>query len=196
MPDYRSYPEEGFVVNKPAGPQTLALMVEGQFDSMFRGRPSPLLASPAPAEAAPVAATPTAAAAAAKPAEAKQDTAAFDRVIQHSPASARLVLLGSSAMLSDQAMRLISEALGTQYTQPSEFAQNLIDWSLEDQGLLSIRGRAHFARTLVPLSREAQTFWEYFNYALVLGGLGLVWLLNRRRRRVEIVRHLKLLEQV
>ena len=41
--------------------------------------------------------------------------------------------------------------------------QNAIDWSLEDRGLLAIRGRAHFAHTLNPLDRESQLFWEYLN---------------------------------
>jgi ABC-2 type transport system permease protein len=206
IPDYRAYPDEGFAVNKPAGPQMLAMMVEGQFDSMFKGKPSPLLASPTPTEAQPATAKPTSAKSgkaepAAKPAAppppaAKQDTASFDRVIQHSPASSRLVLLGSSAMISDQAIRMISEANGNQYTQAVEFVQNIVDWALEDQGLLNIRGRGHFARTLAPLSLEAQSFWEYLNYAIVLGGLGLIWYLNRRRRRITGLRHLKLLEQV
>jgi ABC-2 type transport system permease protein len=206
VPDYRAYPDEGFAVNKPAGPQMLAMMVEGQFDSMFKGKPSPLLAAAAPTEAQPATAKPTPAksgkvAAAAKPAAppppaAKQDAASFDRVIQHSPSSSRLVLLGSSAMISDQAIRMISEANGSQYTQAVEFLQNVVDWALEDQGLLNIRGRGHFARTLAPLSLEAQSFWEYLNYAIVLGGLGLIWYLNRRRRRITGLRHLKLLEQV
>jgi ABC-2 type transport system permease protein len=209
MPDYQAYPVEGFPVNKPAGPQTLALMVEGQFDSAFKGKPSPLLATPK-ADATPPAVHPASGKSApsksgkldpsqttaASPPEAKQDATSFDRVIQHSPASSRLVLLGSSAMLSDQAISLIGEALGSQYTQPTEFVQNIVDWSLEDQSLLNIRGRGHFARTLAPLSHEAQSFWEYFNYAIVLGGLGLIWWLNRRRRRVAGLRHLKLLEQV
>jgi ABC-2 type transport system permease protein len=206
MPDYQAYPGEGFVVTKPAGPQMLAMMVEGQFDSMFSGKPSPLLATATPVEAPAGSAKPAATksgkleaaakAGAAPPPETKQDGASFDRVIQHSPASSRLVLLGSSAMLSDQAIRLIGEALGSQYTQPAEFVQNIVDWSLEDQSLLNIRGRGHFARTLAPMSRESQAFWEYLNYAIVLGGLGLVWFLNRRRRRITGLRHLKLLEQV
>jgi ABC-2 type transport system permease protein len=220
MPDYRTYPNEGFAVRKPAGPQALALMVEGQFDSMFKDKPSPLLEAPKAETTEPkpdpaAARSRTAKSAAAKstpvkprtpdgvmqpsadaPSGATQERPSYDRVIQHSPASSRLVLLGSSAMLSDQTIRLISEALGTQYTQPAEFVQNVIDWSLEDQGLLNIRGRAHFARTLMPLSRQAQAFWEYVNYAIVLGGLLLIWYLNRRRRRVASLRHLKLLEQV
>lgn len=184
MPDYEAYPDSGFVTGHPAGPQTLAVMVEGTFDSLFRGKPSPLLAaaaSPAPDKA---------------PGAAETGKPGLDRVIQHSPESARLVVLGSSAMLSDQAIRLIGETFGTAYNKPTEFVQNLVEWSLEDQGLLGIRGREHFARTLIPLGRQAESFWEYLNYAVVLGGLGLVWLLNRRRRRRAAARHLKLLEQV
>ena len=176
MPDYQSFPDLGVVTGKPAGPQTLAVMVEGQFESMFKDKPSPLL-PPAPAVA-------------------PQPKPGIDRVIQHSPESARLIVLGSSAMLSDQAIRLIGETFGTAYDKPTELVQNLVEWSLEDQGLLGIRGREHFARTLAPLSRQAQAFWEYLNYAAALGGLVLIWLVNRRRRRVARVRHLKLLEQV
>lgn len=186
MPDYDQYPDEGFAVHKPDGAQRLAVMVEGQFDSMFAGKPSPLLppaATPPPPQAKPGAPPPPA-----KP--------TLDRVIQHSPESARLILLGSSAMLSDQVIRLIGETFGTSYTKPTEFVQNVVEWSLEDQGLLSIRGREHFARTLAPLSRQAQATWEYLNYGAALGGLALVWALNRRRRRVAGARHLKLLEQV
>ncbi|HEY3729826.1 MAG TPA: Gldg family protein [Steroidobacteraceae bacterium] len=200
MPDYQSYPDEGFAVGKSAGPQTLALMVEGEFDSMFKGKPSPLLAPPktdTPSDPDKAAATAKGAPAhAAAKASAPNDKPSLDRVVEHSPPSSRLVLLGSSAMLSDQAIRLISGALGTDYSQPADFVQNLVEWSLEDQGLLSIRGREHFARTLIPLSRETQSLWEYGNYAAVLGGLGLVWWLNRRRRRSAGRRQLQLLEQV
>jgi ABC-2 type transport system permease protein len=184
MPDYDQYPDEGFAVHKPDGAQRLAVMVEGTFDSLFADKPSPLLQTPVPPPASPASpAVPPA-----KP--------ALDRVIQHSPESSRLIVLGSSAMLSDQAIRLIGETFGTSYTKPTEFVQNVVEWSLEDQGLLSIRGREHFARTLAPLSRQAQTTWEYLNYGAALGGLALVWALNRRRRRVAGARHLKLLEQV
>jgi ABC-2 type transport system permease protein len=49
---------------------------------------------------------------------------------------------------------------------------NTLEWSLQDQSLLSIRNRAHFNRTLPPMSREAQQWIEYLNY-----GLAVVWLL-------------------
>jgi ABC-2 type transport system permease protein len=196
MPDYQAFPDSGFVTGKPAGPQTLAVMVEGQFESIFKDQPSPLLAAAPAAAPAP---TPAAAGNPDDPnatAEAAARAApGIDRVIQHSPESARLILLGSSAMLSDQAIRLIGETFGTAYNKPTELVQNLVEWSLEDQGLLSIRGREHFARTLAPLSRQAQSFWEYLNYGAALGGLVLVWLLNRRRRRSAGLRQLRLLEQ-
>ena len=63
---------------------------------------------------------------------------------------------------------------------------NAIDWSLSDRDLLSIRGRGHFARTLLPMSKEERMIWEYGNYGLA--GLGLlsvwgVWRLVRARAR-------------
>ena len=75
-------------------------------------------------------------------------------------------------------------------------ALNLIDWSLEDQSLLGIRSRERFARTLEPLPRSRQVLWEYANYALALGGLALVWLLNRRRRRSAARHYIQLLQEV
>ena len=96
---------------------------------------------------------------------------------------------GSSALFSDQAINLIGQTLGSPYSKPAEFAQNLIDWSLEDQGLLAIRSRAHFARTLRPLSRGGEQVLEYLNYALALGGLAVVWLLDRRRRQRAAARY-------
>jgi len=61
--------------------------------------------------------------------------------------------------------------------------ENVIDWSLEDEGLLGIRSRASFARTLVPMEHNEQLFWEYLNYGLALLGLGLVWLWRRMLRK-------------
>ena len=172
-------------------------MLEGEFDSAYKGKSSPLLSPPAaePAAAAikPTAATTPSAGEAAKPAASAPATPAS--VIEHSPDSARLILVGSSAMFSDQVAELLGEALGTRYLKPAEFAQNLVDWSLQDQGLMSIRGRGHFARTLVPMSRGQQQFWEYLNYALALGGLALVWVLYRRRRHRLAVRHMKMLQE-
>ena len=76
-----------------------------------------------------------------------------------------------------------------------QLVENAVDWALEDRDLLSIRGRAHFSRTLPPLNRTAQIFWEYLNYGLALLGLLLVWLIRRgvaarARLRYEAVLHM------
>lgn len=195
LPDYERYPDLGFAAGASAASQPLALMLEGQFDSYFKGKPSPLLPSESTAG---------------NPADngaGKGDSRAGDRskgsgnlaiggVIEHSPDSARLVVIGSTSLFSDPVINLIGETLGTRYLKPVEFAQNIVDWALEDQGLLSIRSRGHFARTLSPLSRRSAQFWEYLNYGLALGGLALVWLFNRQRRRRLAARHRRLLQEV
>jgi ABC-2 type transport system permease protein len=116
-------------------------------------------------------------------------------VIERSPEPARIILVASNSIFADAALDLASDALGTIYEQPLQFAQNAIDWSLEDQGLLSIRSRGHFARTLEPMQPAGQALWEYGNYAAAVGGLLLVWWLNRRRREAVVRSHLAMLRE-
>ena len=82
-------------------------------------------------------------------------------------------------------LNIASQGVGTEYTAPLEFMQNLVDWSLEDSGLLSIRSRAQLARILYPMDESKRRTFEYGNYAAVLVGLFLVWLmrliLNKRK---------------
>jgi ABC-2 type transport system permease protein len=195
LPDYQHYPDLGFAPGAGRKPATLAVMLEGGFDSAFKDRKSPLLDAPPatpPTPAAP--ATPAAPGHPAAPAAApKPEQGGFDSVIQHSPSSARLILVASNSVFTDQASNLISEALGSRYTRPVEFAQNVVDWSLEDQGLLAIRSRDQFARTLKPLERHSEQTIEFGNYAAALGGLGLVWFANRQRRRRAAARWTALL---
>ncbi len=54
-------------------------------------------------------------------------------------------------MFNDQIGNLISQTLGTRYIKGQQFVQNIVDWSLEDPGLLSIRSRDRFARTLATM---------------------------------------------
>jgi ABC-2 type transport system permease protein len=103
-------------------------------------------------------------------------------VVETSPPSARLILIGSSSFLTDTAISLATQATRTLYTKPVELIQNAVDWSLEDRGLLGLRGRGQYSRLLEPLDRRRQMFWEYLNYALALAGLALVYALHRRSR--------------
>jgi ABC-2 type transport system permease protein len=79
--------------------------------------------------------------------------------------------------------------MGTRYLKPIQLVENAIDWSLEDRGLLAIRGRAHFAHTLKPLDRESQLFWEYLNYGLLLVGLVLIGLIRRQINKRAALRY-------
>ena len=104
-------------------------------------------------------------------------------VVDHSPESARIILIGSGSFLGDTALDLAMQATRTRYINPIQMVQNAVDWSLEDRGLLEIRGRSQSSRLLLPLDRAAQMFWEYLNYALSLGGLVVLYLLQRRSRK-------------
>jgi ABC-2 type transport system permease protein len=196
MPNYEAFPQMGFASGAKQGPHTLAVMLEGHFDSAFKDKSSPLAAGDT--KDANAASKSDANAGANKTDDKSTNKSAppIDSVIQYSPGSSRLIVVGSSAMFDDQATSLITQSLGTHYLKPEEFVQNVVDWSLADQGLLSIRSREQFARTLRPLSRESEEFWEYLNYGLALGGLVLIWLINRRRRHQRVARHLKLLAEV
>jgi ABC-2 type transport system permease protein len=181
LPNYRQHPQLGFAPGEARAPQTLAVMLEGRFDSAFKGQEPPAQDASKDAK--------------------KEDSkagalAAVTRVIESSPESARLIVIGSSALFSDPAVRLISQALGTAYRKPAEFALNLIDWSVEDPGLLGIRGRGQYVRLLEPLPAAQQAAWEYANYGFALAGLALVWFVNRQRRVLTARRHQQLLQGV
>jgi ABC-2 type transport system permease protein len=187
MPNYSHYRQLGFAVGNPTSSQPLTVMLEGSFDSGFRDRKAPVAGTPDP-NTKPAGSG----AAGAQPPPQPE----IDSVIQHSPDSARLIVVGSSSAFSDQAVSLISEVLGSRYTKAMEFAQNVVDWSLEDQGLLAIRSRGHFARTLEPLNHRGQQIIESMNYGVALAALGLVWLLNWQRRRRLLVRHDRMLQEL
>ncbi len=186
QPDFDRFGPLGFPVGKDEGTKLLGVTVEGRFQSLFAGKPSPLLAQ---ADKDKDDATgdkgeedEDAADAAAPKDEGQDKTPTLAGVLDASPASARLILIGSSSFLSDAAMSLATQATQTVYTKPTELIQNAVEWSLEDRGLLALRGRGQYSRLLMPLSQDGRMFWEYLNYAAALAGLALVYLLHRRAR--------------
>ena len=168
-------------------------MVEGQFTSLFAGKPSPLAKDETPVKDK--ANSEEAGAGKEKGAAPQKDEkATITGVIGRSPESARIILIGSSSFLSDDVLSLVSEVDRTQYLTPLNFAQNLVDWSLEDRNLLALRARGgQFSRTLSPVKSGSQATWEYLNYALALLGLGLVYLIHRASRRATRRKYLALL---
>lgn len=182
QPDFEAHGELGFPRGEDRGRKLLAVAVEGRFDSPFAGQPSPLLAKDE--------SKPESDAGEDGESKASEDSETSETpkptvvsgVIDSSPESARLILIGSSSFLGDTAISLANEATQSRYLKPLELVQNAVDWSLEDRGLLSLRGQGQFGRLLDPIGREARVFWETLNYLLALGGLALIYALHRRAR--------------
>src|SRR5690606_27253074 len=115
-------------------------------------------------------------------AESTDTDAVVSGVIEKSPESARLIVISSNDFLDDSILQLLGTAANGEYNNSVQLVANAVDWSLEDTALMSIRSRGHFNRTLPPLAREAQELWEYGNYALAALAVGLIALLQRRRK--------------
>jgi ABC-2 type transport system permease protein len=201
QPNFEQHGRLGFPRGEERGREVLAVSIEGRFESAFAGQRSPLL-PPEGSEGEGGADGPEAASdesgvgadpieslaeqiAGGPEPEPDEATPVISTVVEHSPASARLIVIGSDSFLTDTAISLATEATQTRYLKPLELVQNAVEWSLEDRGLLALRGRGQFGRLLSPAGREARIFWEYLNYALAAAGLALVYWLHRvlRRRR-------------
>jgi ABC-2 type transport system permease protein len=111
-------------------------------------------------------------------------------VIQKSPASSRIVLFSSNDFLRDQTLTIANSAVGSEYLGSLELVANAVDWTLEESGLLSIRSRGHFNRTLPPMEHDTQLFWEYLNYGLVAIALIIIALVRRKRQKSRQQRYL------
>jgi ABC-2 type transport system permease protein len=148
---------------------TLGVVASGRFDSWFAGKTSPLLAEEAGRNAA----------------NGSIEDSQIGSVIERSPESARIILFSSNDFLTDQILSTMSSMSGAQYLSPLELVANTIDWSMEDGGLLGIRSNAQFNRTLPPIDKDSQLFWEYLNYGLAIAALLLIAAVERRRRRVR-----------
>lgn len=212
IPDYRAHPDTGFAVTGARRPRLLAVALKGRFDSFYAGKPSPLATgTAAPSSTAGARASGQAAAGKGKDtatgakaaaagtgtgSETGNDAAPAGGVIDRSPESAKLVVIASNSFASDGAIDLASAGLGTLYTKPLEFIQNAVDWSLQDPGLLALRGRSELARTLTPMPQREQRLWEYANYALALVGLLLVWVWRRQVGKADRRRYRRILAEV
>ncbi len=161
QPNTQLYPEYGFPVDGELRARPLAAAIRGSFDSYFGDKPSPFEAS-------------------------ESLTMTVDvplGTIEVSPESSRLVVIGSAEFIDDAVLELSRNLSADRYLQNLQLVQNAVDWSVEDDDLLSIRSRGTYARLLNDLDRGQQSFWEGLNYALVVVSLvavGVVWHLRRR----------------
>jgi ABC-2 type transport system permease protein len=82
-------------------------------------------------------------------------------------------------------MQLAASASGSESLGGLQLMSNTIDWAVEEQGLLSIRSRGHFNRSLPPMAEDEQMLWEGANYlsAVLLVAALALWQRQRLQRR-------------
>ena len=165
QPNFEMFPDLGFPVGAVGEQYTLAVSVQGAFESYFQGRPSPFVEGAldeGPAEG-PIPAT-----------------------IETSPETARLIVIGSTEFVDDVVFDISSSLTMDRYLNSLKLIQNAVAWATEDLDLLSIRARGTQVRVLIPMEEGEQSFWEGANYVVALIALiviGSVW--NSRRKNEE-----------
>jgi ABC-2 type transport system permease protein len=176
QPDFDAHPQLGFPVGSETERHTLAVSVQGSFESFFKDKPSPFAeAESTEGESGEQTGTPTP-----TPPPSALST------IESSPETSRLIVIGSVEFLDDIVFDLSSSLTQDRYLNSLQFIQNCVAWCTEDVDLLSIRSRGTQTRVLLPLSEREQSFWEGANYVVALMALvviGIVW--NSRRRNEE-----------
>jgi ABC-2 type transport system permease protein len=177
QPDFNTYPQLGFPVGSEQERHTLAVSVQGSFESAFKDKPSPFAEGESEQESAASGqeGTPT-------PTPPPSSLAK----IESSPESSRLVVIGSAEFVDDIVFDISSSFTQDRYLNSLQLMQNCVAWSTEDLALLNIRSRGTQTRVLAPLSEREQSFWEGANYVVALLALvvvGIVW--NSRRQNEE-----------
>lgn len=174
-----------FAAKKPIGEQTLAMVVSGRFQSYFTDKPSPLLTTEETLidESTEDENTET------KGTDEAQPKEIISSTIQRSTDSARLIVISSNSFAEDNITSVFSSINGNNYLSSFELLTNAVEWSLEDSGLLSIRSRANFNRTLPPMDDSEKQFWEYVNYFLAFAGLVFVYLIRTWKQKIKLARH-------
>ncbi|MEZ4737421.1 MAG: Gldg family protein [Caldilineaceae bacterium] len=173
QPDFQLYPERGFPVEGEQKAYPLAVAMRGSFESYFKDKPSPFAETAATDPTAP---TPT-------PVAGPQPDAS---TLTQSPETARLIVIGSGEFVDDFVLQLSSQLIQDQVLNNLQFAQNAVDFAVEDTDLLAIRARGTFTRLLDPLTESEQSGWEFGNYAVALLALvviGALWYVRRRNER-------------
>jgi ABC-2 type transport system permease protein len=163
LPQPDLYPEHGFPLEGEQASHPLAVAIRGSFESHFRDQGSPFEAS----------------AALTGTIEGPQG------MVETSPETARLVVLGSVEFIDDAVLQLSQSLSADRYLLNLQLVQNAVDWAAEDEDLLGIRSRGTYARLLNVLGEGQESVWEVGNYALVVVSLIVVGAVSYARRRNE-----------
>lgn len=162
QPDLVTYPELGFPVEGEQKSRTLAVSIRGSFESFFK-------------DGAPFNAD-----------DEESEQSEPRLVVNQSPESSRLVVIGSLEFLNDVSLGFSRALSADRFLFNLQFLENVVDWSLEDEELLGLRSRGASTRLLDRLDEGEQTFWEALNYGVALAALvilGVVWKLRQRSEK-------------
>ena len=168
QPNFELYPELGFASQAEGQSYPLAVAVQGVFESFFKGKPVPAVEPVGQAVEGSALSEPAAG------------------VIEASPESARLVVIGSAEFVDDVVFSISASLSRDRYLNTLQFVQNVVDWSVEDLDLLGIRSRGTASRILSPMTENEQSVWEGANYGvalLALVAIGVVWSVRRRNEQ-------------
>jgi ABC-2 type transport system permease protein len=170
-PDTTLYPETGFAPPSATQVYTLAVTVQGTFDSYFAGKPSPFETM--------------------TQAEGVTLPPSGPGTLEQSPESARLLVVGSAEFLDDIVFQISSSMSGDRYLNSLQFVQNAVAWATEDVDLLEIQARGSESRVLAAMDESGQSFWEIVNYGLALLALlalgGFVSMRRRNEQPMELI---------
>ncbi len=164
-PDFAAHPELGFAPMGATGTHIVAATLEGTFTSAFADKASPLMEG----------------------AETASGSQGTGRTLKKSLPDARLAVIGSNEFLSDLIVGIGQQLRGQMHLPNAQLVVNLLDWSVEDTELASIRSAGAYARTLEPLDEKTIRTIEIVNYAAVLLGMMVVVVLPRRGRKSAAV---------
>jgi ABC-2 type transport system permease protein len=183
----------GFAVEGEQQAFTLAVALQGPFDSYFTDRELPFEVEDASAEDDEAVVEGPQLPDTGEETEAEEDEtdllAAMGTLTQ-SPESARLVVVSSSEFINDVMLSVSAQFNGDRYLNSLQLVQNIVDWFVEDTELASIRSRDAATRVLNSLTEDAQHKWEVANYALALlslGALAVVWQLRKRAEQPMVL---------
>ncbi|MCB2181979.1 MAG: Gldg family protein [Desulfobulbaceae bacterium] len=182
-PDFDRFPQSGFAEGTDMSQQDLAVAINGSFSSFFKDKPDPRLEKEQEETTISDQDEPENEEKSSLPAE--ETNPLFMPLVTKSPSNTRLIVIGSSEFVSDPVISM-SQGLGIdRFMNSLEFLQNVIDWSVADDDLLSIRSRGGHARILAPMTHRQQTALEWLNYGLALLALIVISLYGAGRRKKE-----------
>ena len=168
QPDFTLYPESGFAQPSSTQVYTLAVSVQGTFNSYFAGKASPFeITQTQETEEGPAAPTTN------------------PGTIEQSPETARLLVVGSAEFVDDIVFEISSSMSGDRYLNSLQFVKNAMAWATEDLDLLEIQARGSESRVLAAMEESGQSFWEILNYGVALLALLAIGGFVAMRRRNE-----------